>query len=82
MGSFLHQKHIKNYILQLCWCNNECNAGWIYYVFIVIHFFLLILKEIKTFSGAPQIGPLNPELPGPSESVGPEPSTRLFPLGG
>lgn len=51
-------------------------------MFIVIHFFLLILKEIKTFSGAPQIGPLNPELPGPSESVGPEPSTRLFPLGG
>lgn len=38
-------KNVKNYILWLCWRNNQYDPRYIHYCYI--HFIFLILKEIK-----------------------------------
>ena len=47
VNSFLHKKLLKIFIFWLHWYKDEYNPGW-----IIATFFLLVLKEIKTFSWA------------------------------
>ena len=74
------KKKIKRSILQLCWYKDEGNPDWIpYYVFIIIYFFLLILKDVKTFPGAPKSGSPGATLPVLNGSAGPEAATDPIP---